>query len=174
MNYSKNNLAEFNYSVWAWAAKMVCTSWAAAQQVSRWAILAVAGILIPEWLESLGLNEDFDLFNAGSWEYFADPTTLFVVQLALMGWDVERRWADYLNSGCEDIEPKLPHKKNPKPDVGYLGELWFDPLNCGEGHGSLWWRLGQGDQEWEACYVRLCWVLFLGYLSRGRSSWEPF
>ncbi|KAJ8421777.1 LOW QUALITY PROTEIN: hypothetical protein Cgig2_021425 [Carnegiea gigantea] len=88
---------------------------------SRWAMVAVAGILIPESLESLGFNEDFDWFN-GSREYFADPTRLFVVQLALMGWAEE--WADYLNSGCENIEPKLPHKKNPKP-------MWGTWVGCG-------------------------------------------
>ncbi|XP_021750115.1 photosystem I chlorophyll a/b-binding protein 6, chloroplastic-like [Chenopodium quinoa] len=100
---------------------------------SRWAMLAVSGILIPEWLESIGFMEDFNWYDAGSREYFADPITLFVVQLALMGWVEGRRWADYVNPGCVDIEPKVPHKKNPKPDVGYPGGLWFDPLMWGRG-----------------------------------------
>ncbi|GJS00122.1 photosystem I chlorophyll a/b-binding protein 6, chloroplastic [Tanacetum coccineum] len=40
------------------------------------AMLAVAGILIPEWLESLGFVDNFSWFDAGSREYFADSTTL--------------------------------------------------------------------------------------------------
>ncbi|BBH08196.1 photosystem I light harvesting complex gene 6 [Prunus dulcis] len=99
----------------------------------RWAMLAVSGILIPEWLERLGFIENFSWFEAGEREYFADPTTLFVVQLALMGWVEGRRWADIINPGSVDIEPKLPHKKNPKPDVGYPGGLWFDPMMWGRG-----------------------------------------
>ncbi|KAJ0089473.1 hypothetical protein Patl1_13625 [Pistacia atlantica] len=99
----------------------------------RWAMLAVAGILIPEWLESLGLIENFSWYDAGSREYFADPTTLFVVQLALMGWVEGRRWADIIKPGSVDIEPNLPNKKKPTPDVGYPGGLWFDPMMWGRG-----------------------------------------
>ncbi|CAI9766566.1 unnamed protein product [Fraxinus pennsylvanica] len=99
----------------------------------RWAMLSVAGILIPEWLESLGFIENFSWYDAGAREYFADPTTLFVVQLALMGWVEGRRWADMINPGCVDIEPTIPHKNKPKPDVGYPGGLWFDPLMWGRG-----------------------------------------
>uniref|UniRef100_A0A0F7GZY6 Chlorophyll a-b binding protein, chloroplastic n=1 Tax=Monsonia emarginata TaxID=28966 RepID=A0A0F7GZY6_9ROSI len=100
---------------------------------ARWAMLAVSGILIPEWFEGLGIIENYSWYDAGSREYFADPTTLFVVQLALMGWAEGRRWADMLNPGCVDIEFKLPHKKNPKMDVGYPGGFWFDPMFWGRG-----------------------------------------
>ncbi|KAK3213361.1 hypothetical protein Dsin_018067 [Dipteronia sinensis] len=99
----------------------------------RWAMLAVAGILVPEWLEGLGFIEDYSWYNAGSREYFADSTTLFVVQMALMGWVEGRRWADILKPGCVDIEPNLPNKSKPKPDVGYPGGLWFDPWMWGRG-----------------------------------------
>ncbi|KAL2251010.1 UNVERIFIED_CONTAM: Photosystem I chlorophyll a/b-binding protein 6, chloroplastic [Sesamum indicum] len=100
---------------------------------ARWAMLAVAGILIPEWLESLGFIENFSWYDAGAREYFADPTTLFVVQLGLMGWVEGRRWADMINPGCVDIEPTFPNRKKPKPDVGYPGGLWFDPFMWGRG-----------------------------------------
>ncbi|XP_064939380.1 photosystem I chlorophyll a/b-binding protein 6, chloroplastic-like [Musa acuminata AAA Group] len=100
---------------------------------SRWAMLAVAGILIPECLEKLGFIENFSWYDAGAQQYFADPLTLFVVQMALMGWVEGRRWADYLNPGCVDIEPKFPNRKNPKPDVGYPGGLWFDFMMWGRG-----------------------------------------
>ncbi|XP_047312909.1 photosystem I chlorophyll a/b-binding protein 6, chloroplastic-like [Impatiens glandulifera] len=77
---------------------------------SRWAMLAVSGILILEWLESLGFIEKFSWYDAGAQEYFADSTTLFVVQLGLMGWVEGRRWADIIKPGCVDIEPSFPHK----------------------------------------------------------------
>ncbi|XP_047336017.1 photosystem I chlorophyll a/b-binding protein 6, chloroplastic-like [Impatiens glandulifera] len=100
---------------------------------SRWAMLAVSGILIPEWLESLGFIEKFSWYDAGAQEYFADSTTLFVVQLGLMGWVEGRRWEDIIKPGCVDIEPSFPHKKKPEVDVGYPGGLWFDPLMWGRG-----------------------------------------
>ncbi|XP_058215912.1 photosystem I chlorophyll a/b-binding protein 6, chloroplastic [Rhododendron vialii] len=100
---------------------------------SRWAMLAVAGILFPEWLETWGRIENYSWFDAGAIEYFADPITLFVVQMILMGWVEGRRWADMLNPGCVDMEFDLPHKTKPKPDVGYPGGLWFDPLMWGRG-----------------------------------------
>ena len=96
-------------------------------------MLAAAGILIPEWLERLGFIDNFNWYDAGTREYFADPTTLFVVQLILMGWVEGRRWADMIKPGCVDIDPKLPHKTKPKPDIGYPGGLWFDPWNWGRG-----------------------------------------
>ncbi|CAF2109471.1 hypothetical protein F2Q70_00040218 [Brassica cretica] len=100
---------------------------------SRWAMLAVTGILIPECLERLGFIENYSWYDAGSREYFADSTTLFVVQLVLMGWAEGRRWADFIKPGSVDIEPQYPHKVNPKPDVGYPGGLWFDPMMWGRG-----------------------------------------
>jgi hypothetical protein len=100
---------------------------------SRWAMLGVTGILIPEILDNMGYVKNFSWFNAGSVQYFADPTTLFIVQLALMGWAEGRRWADIVNPGSVDIEPKLPNRPNPKPDVGYPGGLWFDPMQWGRG-----------------------------------------
>ncbi|KAK1281232.1 hypothetical protein QJS04_geneDACA004883 [Acorus gramineus] len=99
----------------------------------RWAMLAVAGILVPEYLEKLGFIDDFSWFDAGAREYFADPWTLFLVQMGLMGWAEGRRWADFVNPGCVDVEPKFPNKKNPKPDVGYPGGLFFDPFMWGRG-----------------------------------------
>nr|AAO22627.1 putative light-harvesting chlorophyll a/b binding protein [Arabidopsis thaliana] len=100
---------------------------------SRWAMLAVTGIIIPECLERLGFIENFSWYDAGSREYFADSTTLFVAQMVLMGWAEGRRWADLIKPGSVDIEPKYPHKVNPKPDVGYPGGLWFDFMMWGRG-----------------------------------------
>ena len=100
---------------------------------SRWAMLAVVGILIPEWFETLGLIKNFLWYDAGARQYFADLTTLFVMQMILMGWVEGRKWADMMKPGCVDIEPTFPNKKKPKPDVGYPGGLWFDPIMWGKG-----------------------------------------
>ncbi|EMS51363.1 putative polygalacturonase [Triticum urartu] len=99
----------------------------------RWAMLAAAGILVPEVLHKWGFMEEFSWYTAGEREYFADPWTLFVTQMALMGWVEGRRWMDYLNPGSVDIEPRFPNRKNPTPDVGYPGGLWFDWGNWGRG-----------------------------------------
>jgi light-harvesting complex I chlorophyll a/b binding protein 2 len=100
----------------------------------RWAMLAAAGILIPDLLARWGfIDAGYSWFDAGSREYFADPWTLFISQMALMGWAESRRWADYLKPGCVDIEPRFPNRKNPVPDVGYPGGLWFDWANWGRG-----------------------------------------
>jgi light-harvesting complex I chlorophyll a/b binding protein 2 len=40
---------------------------------------------------------------------------------------------DYLNPGSVDIEPRYPNRKNPTPDVGYPGGIWFDWGNWGRG-----------------------------------------
>lgn len=96
-------------------------------------MLAVAGILIPECLAKLGFMESFSWYDAGEKEYFADPLTLLVAQMALMGWAEGRRWADLVRPGSVDIEPKFPNRENPKPDVGYPGGLWFDPMQWGRG-----------------------------------------
>uniref|UniRef100_A0A0F7H162 Chlorophyll a-b binding protein, chloroplastic n=1 Tax=Habenaria pantlingiana TaxID=1498489 RepID=A0A0F7H162_9ASPA len=99
----------------------------------RWAMLAAAGILIPECLAKLRFMESFSWYDAGSQQYFADPFTLFAGQMALMGWAEGRRWADLVRPGSVDIEPKFPNRESPKPDAGYPGGLWFDPMQWGRG-----------------------------------------
>jgi hypothetical protein len=99
----------------------------------RWFAQAVAGILVPETLQKWGFMEEFSWYTAGEREYFADPVTLFVAQMVLMGWVEGRRWMDYLNPGSVDIEPRYPNRKNPTPDVGYPGGIWFDWGNWGRG-----------------------------------------
>ncbi|XP_037432642.1 photosystem I chlorophyll a/b-binding protein 6, chloroplastic-like [Triticum dicoccoides] len=108
----------------------------------RWAMLATAGILVseilhkilvPEVLHKRGFMDEFSWYTAGEREYFADPWTLFVTHMALMGWVEGRRWMDYLNPGSVDIEPRFPNRRNPTPDVGYPGGLWFDWGNWGRG-----------------------------------------
>jgi light-harvesting complex I chlorophyll a/b binding protein 2 len=97
-----------------------------------WAMLAAAGILIPDLLVRCGfINTGYLWFDAGSREYFVDPWTLFVLQMALVGWAESRRCADFLRRSCVDIEPCFANRKNPVLDIGYPGGVWFDWPNWG-------------------------------------------
>ncbi|VFQ65045.1 unnamed protein product [Cuscuta campestris] len=102
----------------------------------RWAMLAAAGIFIPEMLTKVGILNTPSWYTAGEQQYFADTTTLFVVQLALIGWAEGRRWADIVKPGCVNTDPIFPNNKLTGTDVGYPGGLWFDPLGWGGGPGS--------------------------------------
>lgn len=99
----------------------------------RWAMLGAAGIFIPEALTKLGILNTPSWFKAGEVEYFADPTTLFVVEIALFAWAEGRRWADIIKPGSVNTDPIFPNNKLTGTDVGYPGGLWFDPLGWGSG-----------------------------------------
>lgn len=100
----------------------------------RWAMLGAAGIFIPEFLTKLGILSTPSWYTApleGS--YFADPLTLFVVEMLFMGWAEGRRWADILKPGSVNTDPVFPQYKLTGTDVGYPGGFWFDPLGWGAG-----------------------------------------
>lgn len=103
---------------------------------ARWAMLAAAGIFIPDLLTKIGiLNVPF-WYTAGELEYFADGPTLFAVELALIGWAEGRRWADILRPGSVNVDPVFPNNKLTGTDVGYPGGLWFDPFGYGAGDAA--------------------------------------
>lgn len=99
----------------------------------RWAMLGAAGIIIPEALTKAGILNTPHWNVAGDAEYFADPTTLFIVELLFLGWAEGRRWADIIKPGSVNTDPIFPSNKLTGTDVGYPGGLWFDPLNFGSG-----------------------------------------
>ncbi|KAJ7539646.1 hypothetical protein O6H91_11G108300 [Diphasiastrum complanatum] len=99
----------------------------------RWAMLGAAGIFIPEALTKLGILNTPPWYTAGEAEYFADPTTLFIVELILFGWAEGRRWADIIKPGSVNTDPIFPSNKLTGTDVGYPGGFWFDPLGWGSG-----------------------------------------
>ncbi|KAL0357764.1 UNVERIFIED_CONTAM: Chlorophyll a-b binding protein, chloroplastic [Sesamum calycinum] len=72
-------------------------------------------------------------YTAGEQEYFTDTTTLFIIELILIGWAEGRRWADIIKPGCVNTDPIFPNNKLTGTDVGYPGGLWFDPLGWGSG-----------------------------------------
>ncbi|KAH6777500.1 photosystem I light harvesting complex protein [Perilla frutescens var. hirtella] len=99
----------------------------------RWAMLGAAGIFIPEFLTKIGILNTPSWYTAGELEYFTDTTTLFVVELLLIGWAEGRRWADIIKPGSVNTDPIFPNNKLTGTDVGYPGGLWFDPLGWGSG-----------------------------------------
>lgn len=99
----------------------------------RWAMLGAAGIFIPELLTKLGILNTPFWYTAGEEEYFTDKTTLFVVEMILLGWAEGRRWADIIKPGSVNTDPVFPNNKLTGTDVGYPGGLWFDPLGWGSG-----------------------------------------
>ncbi|KAB1225820.1 Chlorophyll a-b binding protein, chloroplastic [Morella rubra] len=99
----------------------------------RWAMLGAAGIFIPEFLTKIGILNTPSWYTAGELEYFTDTTTLFVIELILIGWAEGRRWADILKPGSVNTDPIFPNNKLTGTDVGYPGGLWFDPLGWGSG-----------------------------------------
>ncbi|RZS14954.1 hypothetical protein BHM03_00046719 [Ensete ventricosum] len=99
----------------------------------RWAMLGAAGIFIPEFLTKIGILNTPSWYTAGQLEYFTDTTTLFVIELILIGWAEGRRWADIIKPGCVNTDPIFPNNKLTGTDVGYPGGFWFDPLGWGSG-----------------------------------------
>lgn len=103
---------------------------------ARWAMLAAAGIFIPDLLTKIGiLNVPF-WYTAGELEYVSDPVTLFAVELAFIGWAEGRRWADIVRPGSVNVDPVFPNNKLTGTDVGYPGGLWFDPFGYGAGDAA--------------------------------------
>lgn len=96
-------------------------------------MLGAAGIFIPEFLTKIGILNTPSWYTAGEQEYFTDTTTLFVVELVLIGWAEGRRWADIIKPGSVNTDPIFPNNKLTGTDVGYPGGLWFDPLGWGSG-----------------------------------------
>jgi light-harvesting complex I chlorophyll a/b binding protein 2 len=85
----------------------------------RWAMLGAAGIFIPELLTKIGILNTPSWYTAGEQEYFTDTTTLFVVELILIGWAEGRRWADIIKPGSVNTDPIFPNNKLTGTDVGY-------------------------------------------------------
>merc|ERR1711959_507604 len=106
-------------------------------QHSRWAMLAVLGILV----QSI-VKPDVGFMDAGkisSENTYASFGTLLVMQLILMGWAEGRRWRDIRKPGAT-AEPSGNFLGFEGPlggsgDVGYPGGL-FDPAGFGKGSAA--------------------------------------
>lgn len=95
---------------------------------SRWAMLGVAGMLIPEVLTKIGLINAPQWYDAGKAEYFASSSTLFVIEFILFHYVEIRRWQDIKNPGSVNQDPIFKNYSLPPHDCGYPGSI-FNPLN---------------------------------------------
>lgn len=114
----------------------------------RYAMLGSVGIMAPEILGKFGLippETALPWFKtgvfppAGTYDYWADPYTLFVFEMALMGFAEHRRFQDWCNPGCLSKQYFLGLEKyfvgtgNPI----YPGGPLFNPLGLGKDEKSM-------------------------------------
>jgi len=97
-------------------------------QNGRWAMLGVAGILIPEVLTKIGILNVPVWYDAGKLDYFAPASTLFVIEFLLFHYVEVRRWQDIKYPGSVSEDPIFKGNKLPPGEVGYPGGI-FNPLN---------------------------------------------
>lgn len=95
---------------------------------SRWAMLGVVGMLLPEVLTKIGILNLPNWYDAGKQEYFASSTTLFVIEFILFHYVEIRRWQDIKNPGCVNQDPIFKQYSLPPHECGYPGSV-FNPLN---------------------------------------------
>jgi light-harvesting complex I chlorophyll a/b binding protein 3 len=114
----------------------------------RFAMLGAAGAIAPEILGKAGLipkETAIPWFTSGvippvgSYSYWADPYTLFVLELALMGFAEHRRAQDYYKPGSMGKQYFLGLEKflGGSGDPAYPGGPVFNFLNFGKDEKSL-------------------------------------
>ena len=94
----------------------------------RWAMLGVAGMLLPEVFTKIGIINVPEWYDAGKQEYFASSSTLFVIEFILFHYVEIRRWQDIKNPGSVNQDPIFKQYSLPPNEVGYPGGI-FNPLN---------------------------------------------
>ncbi|KXZ44933.1 hypothetical protein GPECTOR_60g710 [Gonium pectorale] len=103
---------------------------------SRFAMLAVAGILFPELLANIGISwpgAGVAWYDAGKFEYFAPASSLFGVQMLLFAWAEFRRYQDFVKPGSANQDPIFSNNKLPDGnEPGYPGGI-FDPFGWSKG-----------------------------------------
>lgn len=94
----------------------------------RWAMLGVAGMLLPEVFTKIGILNVPKWYDAGKEEYFASSSTLFVIEFILFHYVEIRRWQDIKNPGSVNQDPIFKQYSLPPNECGYPGGI-FNPLN---------------------------------------------
>lgn len=131
---------------------------------ARWAMLAVAGILVQEifrpevfWYEA-GLPQNlpgpFKNINLGG---------LLAFEFLLMHWVEVRRWQDLKAHHSVDVDPIFTNNKVPNEQQGYPGGI-FDPLGFSKG-GNLF-----DLQTKEVKNGRLAMVAFVGFVFAAQTT----
>nr|GMD87609.1 chlorophyll A-B binding protein 8, chloroplastic [Ipomoea batatas] len=114
----------------------------------RYAMMGAVGAIAPEILGKLGLippETALPWFKtgvippAGTYNYWADPYTLFVFEMALMGFAEHRRFQDWANPGSMGKQYFLGLEKGlgGSGDPAYPGGPIFNPLGFGKDEKSL-------------------------------------
>ncbi|KAJ8630624.1 hypothetical protein MRB53_023947 [Persea americana] len=121
---------------------------------SRWAMLGVAGMLLPEVFTKIGVINAPQWYDAGKSEYFASSSTLFVIEFILFHYVEIRRWQDIKNPGCVNQDPIFKNYSLPPHECGYPGGP-FNPLN---------FEPTEEAKEKELANGRLAMLAFLGFV----------
>lgn len=104
---------------------------------ARFAMLGVAGMLLPELVADLGLKwpgAGVKWYDAGAFTgYFAPVSVLFAIQFFLMGWAEMRRYQDIVKPGSANVDPIFSNNSLPSDNSpGYPGGI-FDPFGWSKG-----------------------------------------
>eukprot|EP00355_Strombidium_rassoulzadegani_P005491 CAMPEP_0168615642 /NCGR_PEP_ID=MMETSP0449_2-20121227/4611_1 /TAXON_ID=1082188 /ORGANISM="Strombidium rassoulzadegani, Strain ras09" /LENGTH=273 /DNA_ID=CAMNT_0008656391 /DNA_START=64 /DNA_END=882 /DNA_ORIENTATION=+ len=94
---------------------------------ARWAMLAVAGILVQELVRP----DVFWYEAAVKTETDIPPQALLFIELVLMHFVEVRRYYDFSKPGSMDVDPLFPNNKLPAHEVGYPGGI-FAPFVPGD------------------------------------------
>ncbi|CAM8949713.1 unnamed protein product [Rhodiola kirilowii] len=138
----------------------------------RFAMLGAAGAIAPEVFGKLGLipaETALPWFKtgvippAGTYSYWADPFTLFVLEMALMGFAEHRRFQDWAKPGSMGKQYFLGLEKYLKGsgDPAYPGGI-FNPLGFGKDEKSM-----KELKLKEVKNGRLAMLAILGYFIQG-------
>ncbi|OIW18499.1 hypothetical protein TanjilG_13251 [Lupinus angustifolius] len=134
----------------------------------RWAMLGVAGMLLPQILTKLGLFNIPEWFDAGKEQYFASSSTLLVIEFLLFNYVEIRRWQDIKNPGSVNQDPIFKQYSLAPNEVGYPGGV-FNPLNLEPTYEI---------KEKEIANGRLAMLAFLGNVTQhnvtGKGPFENF
>jgi light-harvesting complex I chlorophyll a/b binding protein 4 len=127
-------------------------------QNGRWAMLGVAGIIIPEALTKAGILSVPVWYEAGAAEYAIPNTTLFIIEFLLFHYVEVRRWQDIRFPGSVNEDPIFKGNKLPDGEVGYPGGI-FNPLGFSTSFEA---------KEKELANGRLAMVAFFAFIVQSR------
>lgn len=118
---------------------------------SRWAMLGVVGMLLPEVFTKIGIINAPQWYDAGKAEYFASSSTLFVIEFILFHYVEIRRWQDIKNPGSVNQDPIFKQYSLPPNEVGYPGGI-FNPLNFAPTDEAKEKELANGNNSAKLAY----------------------
>jgi len=164
------------------AGGFVNPQWLAYSEVihGRWAMLGVAGIVAPEILGGMGvIPESTGLvwFTSGAippqgtFDYWANPMTIFWVNMCMMNFAEIKRGQDYWFPGSQAETPLLGWEKGfgGSGNPAYPGGKWFNPFNLGKDDMA-------SMQKKEVKNGRLAMMAFLGCMVQaavtGEGPWK--